>query len=162
MLNPIVPEGQTRIPAILEASRNNIKAYCETVSATFCKKPASILFAEVAENSTEAKTRATRLGAIMQQASMIALSLWTQHSWYTSVDLMEMHKSRMTFNNSSPVLEAHPWSDVDEDNDNANGIGILMVVRPALLAFDAEDTRGWEGDQYRVLSKALVLLDGKY
>lgn len=78
------------------------------------------------------------------------------------MNLESIHRLGVTFDNSSPVLEAHPWSDVDEDNDKANGMGILMVVRPALIAFDADDTKGWHGDQYRDLSKALVLLDGKY
>lgn len=162
LLNPPAPEDSLKVPAILETTRNNVKTYCDAVSTSFRKKPANILFAIAAENGPEAQNRAAKLRTILQQASAIATSLWTQHSWFTAVDLSGIYSSKMTFDNGSLLLQAHPWSNVDEDSDQFNGTGILLVVRPGLLAFDADDTSGIQGDRYRVLVRAIVLLDGKY
>lgn len=147
---------------VLEATRNNVKTYCDSVSAAFRKKRANILFSVVAENSADAQNRAAKLRTILQQAAAIATNLWTQHSYFTTTDLTTIRDNRIAFDNALPWLQAHSWSNVDEDSDQANGTEILLVARPGLLAFDADDTSGVDGDRYRVLVPAIVLLDGTY
>lgn len=149
------------MPAILETTRSTVRTYCDSVSTAFQKKPANILFAVIAENGTEAQRRASRLQAILQQASMIATNLWTQHSYFQAADLNTIRSLGIAFDNAIPWLQAHSLNNVDEDSDEANGTEILMVARPGLLAFDADDASGVDGDRYRVLVPATVLLDNK-
>lgn len=149
-------DGSPERPFILEITQGNVKNYCETVSADFRKSPARILFSQVAENSAEAQNRAAKLRTILLEASAIATSLWTQQSWLSAPDLKT---TGLKFNNACPWLEAHPWNKVDEDSDKANGASFIVVVRLGLLAFDADDASGIDGDRYRVLVKSLVLIE---
>lgn len=75
----------------------------------------------------------------------------------------------MKFDVSSNLLQGHPLSKVDEDDPEHNGREISVVTRPALLVFDSEEEEiiseskagSSNGDGYRVLAKAIVLLDEK-
>ena len=72
-----------------------------------------------------------------------------------------MDHKKTVFDVDSPLLQGHPLSKVDMDDTVDNGRHILAVVRPGLLGFEEDDTQGVEGEQYRVLAKAIVLLDEK-
>lgn len=163
LLNPPPPADGSRPPKILESTRINVKNHCDTVTQQFIAGDASIFMSPCAENSPEAQNRASRLRKILQDAATIATHIWTQHSILHSIDLAGIYRKNMTFDVADPFLTGHPLSKVDNDKpEKFNNKGIVLCARPALIASDVDDANGIDGDRYRVLAPAMVLLDGTF
>jgi hypothetical protein len=109
--------------------------------------------------SEQSKIQGKHLREILMNAAEIATALWTQPSYIDCLGLQEMQHRQTVFDVASPVMEAHRLSRVDPEDARHNGRKIIAVIQPALLAFDENDPLGLDGDGYRVLSRANVLLD---
>lgn len=72
-----------------------------------------------------------------------------------------MGHRKMTFDIDSTLLQGHGISKVNPDDEKFNGLNMVLVARPALLAFDIDDANNKEDDQYRVLAPAIVVLEGR-
>ncbi|ETI29373.1 hypothetical protein G647_01826 [Cladophialophora carrionii CBS 160.54] len=139
------------------ATFKRVRLYCDEMARSFRHGPAEKLLQRC--SSEESKTQAKQLREILMNAAEIATSLWTQPSYIECLGLHEMRQRQTVFDVASPVMEAHRLSKVDPENPKHNGRRIMAVIQPALLAFDENDPLGLDGDGYRVLSRANVLLD---
>ncbi|EXJ59777.1 hypothetical protein A1O7_03924 [Cladophialophora yegresii CBS 114405] len=134
-----------------------VRSYCDELARSFRHSPAEKLLRRC--SSEESKTQAKQLREILRNAAEIATLLWTQPAYMECLGLQEMRHRQTVFDVASPVMEAHRLSKVDPENPKHNGRKIMAVIQPALLAFDENDPLGLDGDGYRVLSRANVLLD---
>lgn len=137
---------------------HRIRKFCDHVDSDFRKGYARLLLKPLEFNEEKAD-RARRLREILMTAAALAASLWTQRSSPCCMNIREIMSKDMLFNIRSPVLQAHPLHRLDDDDNDYDGKRVLMVVKPALLAFNEDDSEGLEGGGYRVLAKAVCLLE---
>lgn len=144
---------------VCDGTGKRVRSYCDHVDASFRKGPASLLLRTL-NSEEDRKLRARELREILTTAASIAKLLWTQSSYLVSMGLGTMHQRTVGFSTSSPFLQGHPLSKVDVDDPDAHdGRRVLIVTRPALMAFEGDDKDGIDGEGYRVLAKAIVLLE---
>lgn len=161
LLNPPMNVALSReASAVVEKTRNDVRSLIDKIDADFRKSPAKELLAPC-DNPNQKQERAAKLRKILASAADIASILFTQHPYLLMLDLVYLLENRVPFSIHNRFLEGHPLSKVDVDDDSHEGEGIIVVTRPALLAFDEDDNSGIEGDRFRVLEKATVLLAGR-
>ena len=159
ILNPPYTTDMTKMDeAVANGTSNRVRSLCDNLDADFKKSPARFLLRPL-ESEDARKERAKTLRDIFMSAARIATSLWTQRSYLLCLDLEGFKSRKMSFNIASPLMQGHPLSKVDPDNPRHNGRKILVVVRPALLAFEVDDKAGLDGNAFRVLAKAIVWLE---
>lgn len=158
-LHPVhVARVPSNVQTVSDKVRNRVEKYCEQIETSFMKGPVSGLLAQVRSES-EAQTRNNKLRKIFVSAATIATSLWTQQSYLETFDLPVIESRKMVYKTSSIHMQGHPLSKVDVEDPRHDGRQIVAVIRPALLVFDEDDSSGLDGERYRVLAKAIVLLD---
>lgn len=141
-------------------TRKRIHAYCDRIGNRIRKSPAGILVAAgLSEDSLNECSN--RLKRILLTAAEIAVSLWTQESSLVTYGLADMYADKRVFKITSDLLQGHPLSRVDLDDESHNGREILVVTRPALLVFDKHGAARSEENAFRILVKAVVLLGDK-
>jgi hypothetical protein len=141
------------------ATFKRVRKYCDEIAKSFRQGPAKNLLVNRSLPSEQSKIQGKHLREILMNAAEIATALWTQPSYIECLGLQEMQCRQTVFDVASPVMEAHRLSRVDPEDARHNGRKIIAVIQPALLAFDENDPLGLDGDGYRVLSRANVLLD---
>ncbi|KAJ4519088.1 hypothetical protein HRR78_000930 [Exophiala dermatitidis] len=146
--------------AIVWAKTNKeVQAYCEEVDNDYCKEGELFPLLAPVQSDRERQNRSAGLRAILMEAAWIAQRLWSQPTYLQTVDLPWFQRQGVTFDISSPLMQAHTMNRVDHDNPAHNGRKILMVTRPGLSISEGDDVKGLDGDQYRVLAKAIVWLE---
>jgi hypothetical protein len=139
---------------------DRMQSLCDGIYSEFKKGPAKLLLRYLDSDKVK-KERAKSLRDILMEAARIATSLWVQRPYLDVVGLDTIMARRMAFNVQSPIMQSHPLNkvDVDDQTGRHNSRRILLVVRPALLAFEEDDTQGLDGEGYRVLANAIVFLE---
>lgn len=97
----------------------------------------------------------TMLAAVVRIASR--LGAWGSYPFPLDLDIVR--KRNLTFNATSPLLEAHAIHNINRDKGNYNGQRIAAVTRPGLIALSGEHWVGQELEKGRILALAIVLLD---
>jgi hypothetical protein len=147
---------------VRQNTNRRIQQYCDKIDSNFRRSASGVFLKHPSELSADAvEARGRELRQILLEAASLATILLVQYSRVTCLDLTVMQQRRLAFSIDSPLMQPHPLSKVDMDDPSHNGRRIMMVLRPALLAFEEDDTEGLSGDRYRVLAHAIVLLDEK-
>lgn len=139
-------------------SNTRVRAYCDQTISGFLQGSAAVLLASL-PSELDRKVRTDDLWTILLDAAYIAKRLWTQRLHLESFDLEDFQQRKLVFNNSSPLMQAHPFSKVDYEDPVHNGRRIVVVTRPGLLGYDEDDNKGPSGPPYRVFAKAIVWLE---
>lgn len=140
-------------------TEERIDTYCDHIQNRIKNCPMELLVRAPATQD-ECADQSNRLRKILMTAADVATSLWTQRSFIQTIDLDSMKKQQLKFDVSSTILKAHPLNRVDVDDESHNGREILVVTRPALLAFEANE-KGLAEHEFRILAKAIVLLGNR-
>ena len=158
MMNPPGPDRSIEDNAVFLATQTRVRSLCDRIDAGFRKGPARFLLRSQ-EPEDAKKERARCLREILMKAAGIATLLWVQRPYLKCVGLDTFMAKGMSFNVQLPIMQSHPLNKVDPDDHRNNGRKVLLVVRPAILAFEEDDTQGFDGEAYRVLANAIVFLE---
>lgn len=126
-----------------------ISRKCAALAIQFREGPVKYLLQENSEQQQ------VKLVSIFQHAGEIAGQLWTQRTYLRCLYFCDF--SQKPFRVGSKIMEAHPSHFQDDESDRRlDNLPVMMIVRPALLAYGNDD--GERFDQCRVWGKAVAHL----
>lgn len=126
---------------------------CETLSSDFINGPVQLLSRQ-GKSQEEIEKLKSELFHLLSSAGEISTRLWTQR---TNVEIKKGLDGLRTFSVDDELMTAHRLHKLDDDDHRLDGKRVVAVIQPAIGA--SGDHEGQNYDQYKVWSKAVVLVD---